>query len=138
MVDGLFQFAGAAMDAAAELYGVEVMERGIQDQPNNMTRFVVMAHQDSPPTGSDRTSLAMTFDDDRPGLLYAAMGEFARRTINLSKIESRPSKQQLGRYVFLIDLDGHRLDPNVAAALDGLRKLSTVKVFGSYPRWRAA
>lgn len=130
--------AAIAPRRAAEIYGAEVIDRDIQDVANNVTRFAVLARQDHPPTGDDKTSICFSFEQDGPGLLYKTIGEFATRNINLVKVESRPTKQLLGEYIFLIDCSGHRCDPAVSEALASLqREVSMLKVLGSYPRWVA-
>ena len=119
----------------AKLYGAQILEYSIQDSPNNLTRFIVLAKNDHPQTGTDKTSLCFSFDEDEPGLLYQVMGIFANRGINLTKVESRPTKQNLGRYIFLIDLDGHKQDKMISEALVSLTDVvSNFKILGSYPR----
>ena len=122
---------------AAEIYEAEILESKIQDTDQvNLTRFVVLAHEDYPVTGNDKTSLCFSFSDDKPGLLYKSLGEFVSRNINLAKVESRPTRESLGRYIFLIDLHGHRQDPSVKEALKNLEEqASMLKIFGSYPKY---
>ena len=120
---------------AAEIFGAEVLESHIQDVPNNVTRFVVVGEQGVAPTGRDRTSIAFTFSDDRPGSLAGVLDEFAKAGINCSKIESRPTRATLGEYVFLVDFDVHAESPEGRSVLGAIGPLcAEVKVFGSYPR----
>lgn len=122
---------------AAEIYGATVLEREVEDHPNNETRFVLLAHEDNEPTGDDKTSVCFTFEDDAPGLLHAVLSCVLDEGINMAKIESRPNKLELGRYYFLLDLDGHRLDKQVSRVLENIKEMAaSLKVFGSYPRYR--
>jgi len=120
---------------AAKLYGGDIVEPAIEDYADNQTRFVVIGRGLRPRTGKDKTSLALFMHADRPGTLHMILGEFVYGQINLTKIQSRPTKRQLGDYMFFIDLEGHVDDNNVKTALDCLRlKLREVKVLGCYPR----
>ncbi len=118
---------------AAEKYHVPVLEYDIQDNAANATRFLVLGRQCSPPTGGDRTSLMFSIVD-RVGALYRALAPFRRYRINMTKIESRPSKRKAWEYFFFVDCDGHMNDTKVAKALNLLGEhCSYVKVLGSYP-----
>ena len=120
---------------AAELYGLTVLQADIEDHADNATRFVAVAPSGVPaPTGHDRTSIACFQKADRPGSLHSILGQFSARSINLTKLESRPTKQALGDYCFIIDLEGHIADEVVADCLRDLHaQLKDVKFLGSYP-----
>ena len=118
---------------ASEKYKVPVLEFDIQDNATNATRFLVLGRQCSPPTGNDRTSVMFSIID-RVGALYRALAPFRRYRINMTKIESRPSKRKAWEYFFFVDCDGHMDEPKVAKALGMLGEhCSYVKVLGSYP-----
>ena len=128
-------YAALGTALAAELYGLEVLASDLQDLRENATRFVVLRREATPRTGRDKTSIVFAFRFDRPGNLYRALGSFAGRDINLTKLESRPAKLHLGQYLFLADLEGHVDDPPVREALAEIRAMCAFfKVLGSYPR----
>lgn len=118
---------------AAEKYGLRVLEQDIQDSADNATRFLVLGRQCSPPTGDDRTSLMLSIAD-KAGALHEAIAAFRRYQINMTKIESRPSKRKAWEYFFFIDCEGHAQDRKVAKAIQLLGKhCNFVKILGSYP-----
>ena len=131
---GLLSAGAIASERAAEIYGMKVLTRGVADNPNNYTRFFVLSKNDSPPTGRDKTSIIFS-TKHVPGALYRALEEFALRNINLTKIESRPTKQTPWEYNFYLDFEGHRSEERCQEALKGLGKKSAfIKVLGSYPK----
>ncbi|GAA2011562.1 prephenate dehydratase [Microbacterium ulmi] len=129
--------AAIAPPGILEHHDVELLADGIGDNPNAVTRFVLVSRTVAPPspTGADKTSIIAELPDDHPGALLEMLEQFATRGINLSLLASRPIGDELGRYRFVIDADGHVLDERMADALLGLRRFSPKVVFlGSYPR----
>jgi prephenate dehydratase len=127
--------AAIGTSLAAKVYGLDVLAEDIEDHPENQTRFFAVGRHSIPgPTGHDKTTLVIFQHADRPGSLLAILQEFAARSINLSKLESRPTKQGLGDYCFILDLEGHVADEVVADCLRNLKsKHGEVKLLGSYP-----
>ncbi|MFC4034084.1 prephenate dehydratase [Streptomyces polygonati] len=127
-------FAG---EFAAPMYGLEPLATDIRDAQNATTRFVLVGRPSrlASPTGADRTSAVFWLQDDHPGALLEMLQEFAIRGVNLSRIESRPTGEGLGRYCFSVDAEGHLTDRRVGEALMGLRRRClNVRFLGSYPR----
>lgn len=121
---------------AARIYDLEIIESDIEDNKDNKTRFVFLGNSLQQKTGKDKTTIVCFLKEDRPGSLYNILKEFARRDINLTCLESRPAKKDLGDYVFIMDLDGHLHDKNIFEAIEALRKsVYLVKILGSYPKW---
>jgi len=118
---------------AAERHGLDILAANIEDEPNNLTRFLVLGRQDCAPTGADHTSLVLSAPN-RPGAVHALLTPLAKHGVSMSRIESRPARIGTWEYMFFVDLLGHQQDPAVAAALGELQSLAPfLKVLGSYP-----
>src|SRR6266487_3402503 len=129
--------AALAGEFAAGVYGLAVLARDVHDRAGAVTRFVAVSlpGPPPPPTGADRTSVVAFLADDHPGALMEILSQFAVRWVNLTRIESRPTGEGLGRYCFSIDCEGHVAEARVGEALMGLRRVcSDVRFLGSYPR----
>ena len=121
---------------AADIYKVPVFEECINDEKENFTRFVLIGADTTSPTGKDKTTIAFGVPYDKPGTLVNVLNSFAAENINLSRIESRPSRKMLGEYIFYIDLEAHREDPSLKKALsEVVSQFSFYRWLGSYPRW---
>nr|CBH38288.1 probable prephenate dehydratase [uncultured archaeon] len=128
------EIAALASAEAAKMYGVNILAEDVQDK-DSVTRFVVLSSSGikAAPTGKDKTSILL-YVKERPGALYEVLGEFALRGLNLTKIESRPSKRALGDYMFYIDCEGHLEEAEIKEALKGVeKKAAMLKILGTYP-----
>jgi chorismate mutase/prephenate dehydratase len=131
---GITDGAAVASARAAEIYGMQVLAKEIEDNPNNFTRFFILSREDSPPTGNDKTSIVFSVKH-KPGTLYEFLRELAARKINLTKIESRPTRQKPWEYNFYLDFEGHREDKLSREVLESLERVSLfIKILGSYPK----
>ncbi len=120
-----------------EIYGLEILESNIQDMDNNETRFVVVSKKEHEMTGKDKTSIIFSIFEDKPGQLYKILGIFEKNNINLTKIESRPSKKGLGRYLFFVDFNGHIEDKTIQDIIKEIEDNTYfLKVLGSYPEYK--
>lgn len=130
-------WAAIGARAAADLYGCVVLREGIEDEPDNVTRFVWIAPGGTEPGGGGAWRTSLVFSElgaDHPGALVEALQEFSSRDVNLTRIESRPLRRGLGRYMFFVDAEGRVDDPAIAEALSALRgKAESVRILGSYP-----
>jgi|YelNatPaOPRAMG01_1025707.scaffolds.fasta_scaffold27688_2 chorismate mutase/prephenate dehydratase len=134
MVRGKKHEAAIGSALAGELYGLNLLAEGIEDNASNMTRFLVIGRGESDITGQDKTSLIFATPHS-PGSLHNALASFAKRKINLAKIESHPMKDKLWEYSFFVDLCGHERDRQVKSSLQELKKKTTfLKILGSYPK----
>ncbi len=120
-----------------ELYGLEILKSNIQDTDNNETRFVVLSKDSHEITGDDKTSIIFSIYEDHPGGLYNILGIFQKNNINLTKIESRPSKKGLGKYLFFVDFEGHKDDEIIQNIISEISQNTYfLKVLGSYPKFK--
>lgn len=119
-----------------DLYGLEILVPNIQDMDNNETRFVVISKKDHEITDNDKTSIIFSIYEDKPGGLYKILGIFEKNNINLTKIESRPSKKGLGKYMFFVDFEGHKDDILIKNILEEINDNTYfLKIIGSYPKF---
>lgn len=128
--------AALGSDLCMELYGLPLLRERVQDRPENATRFGIIALQDAPRTGRDKTTIAFTLREEHAtGSLRQVLERFEEAGVNLTHIESRPSRQKAWQSTFLADLEGHREDPHVARGLDAIRSCcGSLQLLGSYPR----
>lgn len=128
--------AAIASERAAYVYGMKVLEKGIEDSKSNFTRFIVLGDKDSEPSGNDKTLIIFT-TKHMPGALHKVIGEFASRNINLTMIVSRPTKEKPWEYNFYVDFEGHRKDQKISECLEKLKNHTEfLKVLGSYPKFK--
>lgn len=128
--------AAIASELAASMYDLKMVHSRIEDQVNNVTRFLVISRKPAEPTGNDKTSIMFSVRDE-PGILYRMLEPFARRGVNLSKIESRPVKTKAWEYIFFLDMSGHVSEAPVSEAIDELKSFCQfLKILGSYPKAR--
>jgi prephenate dehydratase len=137
VADGLQSAAALGTHAAAALYGCTILRENVEDHPDNETRFVWLARAGTEPGPGDRFKTALVFwgaGSSGPGWLVRCLSEFARRNVNLTRIESRPLRQRLGQYMFFLDLEGAIDEERVSDAVAGLRShADVVRVLGSFP-----
>lgn len=120
-----------------ELYDLKILKANIQDTDNNATRFVVLSKDNHKKTGKDKTSIIFSIYEDKPGGLYKILGIFQKENINLTKIESRPSKKGLGKYLFFVDFEGHKDDKIIQDIISEISQNTYfLKVLGSYPKFK--
>jgi len=134
--------AAIGSENIVNIYNLKVLARDIQDSKSNSTRFFVIAHSDNftkfeDPEQNYKTSIICSPKHNEPGVLYNMLKTFKEKNINLTRIESRPTKKQLGEYSFYIDFEGYKEDKDVKTALVKLEKMSSFfKILGSYPKWK--
>jgi len=126
--------AAIASERAADIYGLEILARNIESTKNNYTKFFIISKEKAKHADENKTTLILK-TENKPGTLYQCLGAFAKRSINLTKLESRPTKDKPWEYIFYVDFEGHMDDKNCAEALEEIKKYtSLLKIVGSYPK----